>query len=127
MTTAVEELSAAKYALLTTYRRDGSPVATPVWTVPYGGSLAIWTGRKTGKVKRIRRNATVTIATCDFRGNDAGPAHTGQASLLDKPGSDEVRRGIRRKYGISGWLTLTGSRLRGGTDGTVGILVTLTA
>lgn len=125
MTTTVDELADSRYVLLVTYRKDGTAVPTPVWVVRHGAALAVWSGVDTGKVKRIRRNPAVTLATCDFRGNHAGPAHSGQAVILDAAGSAEVRRQIRRKYKVTGWLTLTMSRIRGGLNRTVGIQITV--
>jgi PPOX class probable F420-dependent enzyme len=34
-----------------TFRRDGTAVATPVWFVADGGTLLVWTGESTWKVK----------------------------------------------------------------------------
>lgn len=121
----ISELEAAKYALLTTYRRDGRGVETPVWIVRTGDNLAVWTVVSSGKVKRIRREPAVTLATCDIRGNHPGPAYPGRADLLDADGTAQVRRQIINKYGWSGQLVLLGSRLRRGQAGTIGIRITL--
>jgi PPOX class probable F420-dependent enzyme len=123
--TPTEELAAAKYALLTTYRKDGRSVGTAIWIVPLDGALAVWTGVSTGKVKRIRRSPTVTVATCDLRGNNPGPAHEGRATVLDRAGTAAVRAAIVRKYGLVGRFTLFTSRLRGGLERTVGIRIDL--
>lgn len=40
---SLADLGAAKYVLLTTFRRDGRGVPTPVWVVPNGDGLAVWT------------------------------------------------------------------------------------
>ena len=43
-----------KYLLLTTFKRDGTPVATPVWAAPLdSGEIGFWTSSGTGKAKRI--------------------------------------------------------------------------
>ena len=118
-------LEAPSPAVLTTYRKDGRAVATPVWIVPYGDGLAVWTYVAAGKVKRIRRSPAVTVATCDIRGNNAGTPHAGRARLLDAAATEEVRRQIRKKYGLSGWATLALSRIRRGTAGTVGVEITI--
>ena len=89
------------------------------------GDLVVWTVADAGKVKRIRREPAVTVATCDMRGQHAGAAHPGRASILDPPGSAAVRRAIGRKYGVPGRLTLWVSRIRRGRDGTVGIRIAL--
>ncbi|MEV0680499.1 PPOX class F420-dependent oxidoreductase [Actinosynnema sp. NPDC050436] len=110
-----------KYLLLTTFRRNGTPVPTPVWAVRAGETIHVWSAADAGKVKRIRNNGDVTIAPCDFRGNPTGEATTARAALLDERGSDETRSLIARKYGLLGRLTLLGSRLRRGRTGSVGI------
>jgi len=123
--TTVEALAAAPYVLVTTYRRDGRAVPTPVWVVGDGDALAIWTPRGAGKVKRVRRTGTVLVGPCDVRGRLTGAEVPGQASILDSQGTERVRAALKQKYGLMGRLTLWGSRLRRGTDGTVGIRITL--
>lgn len=123
--TPTEELAGSRYALLTTYRRDGRGVPTPVWIVPLQDALGVWSARTAGKVKRIRRNPAVAVATCDFRGTTVGRSYAGRATILDGAGSAAVRRAITRKYGLMGRLTLLSSRLRGGLDRTVGIRITI--
>ncbi|QSB17477.1 PPOX class F420-dependent oxidoreductase [Natronosporangium hydrolyticum] len=121
------ELAAAKYVLLTTYRRDGRAVATPVWIVPFDGALGVWTVADSGKVKRIRREPAVTVATCDIRGNQPGPAYPARAEVLPAAASDRVGRAVLAKYGLVGRLTMWGSRLRRGRAGTVGLRIQLSA
>ena len=65
---AVENLAQKQFVLLTTFRRDGRAVPTPVWIVPLDDGLGIWTPGSSGKVKRIRRSGAVTLAPCDRRG-----------------------------------------------------------
>jgi PPOX class probable F420-dependent enzyme len=123
--TSLETLANSSYALVTTFRKDGRAVGTPVWIVPYQHGLGVWTVATFGKVKRIRRNPRVTVATCDVRGNDVGPAMEGRASILDDAGTEGVRAAIRRKYGFMGRMVLWGSRIRRGLRGTVGIKIEL--
>jgi uncharacterized protein len=119
-------LGSGKYVLLTTFRKNGTPVPTPVWVVRDGDDLAVWTVTTSGKVKRIRRNAAVTVAECDLRGRPLGEAVPATARVLDAAGTERVRALLRKKYGVMGWLTVNGSLLRRGRDGTVGITVTPT-
>ncbi|MBO4205353.1 PPOX class F420-dependent oxidoreductase [Micromonospora echinofusca] len=123
--TDVDRLAAEKYILLTTFRRDGRSVPTPVWVVADGGALAAWSAADAGKVKRIRRSGEVTVAPCDVRGRPHGDAVPGHATILDRAGSDRVRQLLKQKYRLMGRLSLLGSRLRRGTGGTVGIRITL--
>lgn len=117
----IEKLGAGKYLLLTTFRKDGTAVPTPVWVVVDGQVLYAWSAADAGKVKRIRRDGAVLLAECDFKGNPSGPSQPGTARLMDAEGTERVRELIRRKYGITGRLTLLGSLLRRGKSGTVGI------
>jgi hypothetical protein len=121
----VDTVGSASYALVTTYRRDGRAVPTPVWVVRDGDGLAIWTVTDSGKVKRIRRNATVHIGPCDVRGKPTGDQVPGHATILDATGTARVRELLRRKYGLLGRLTLWGSRIRRGANGTIGIHIAL--
>lgn len=124
--TSLDALGAGKYLLITTYRKNGSAVPTPVWVVRDGDALGIWTVADSWKVKRIRNRADVVVGPCDVRGNPTGDSVPGRAEILDAAGSAAYRRLIARKYGVLGRLTLLGSRLRRGADGTIGIRVTLT-
>lgn len=121
----LEHLAAGKYVLVTTFRRDGRAVPTPVWVVRDGDALGIWTVATSGKVKRIRNRADVLVSACDIRGNPSGEPVPGQAQILDGGQSRRYRGLLGRKYGLLGKLTLAGSRLRRGADGTVGIRITL--
>ena len=116
------QLGAEKYVLLTTFRRDGRAVSTPIWVMPDGDGVAFWTVRDSGKVKRIRNSGRVTIAPCDMRGNNVGEAVEATARLGDDNDLKRVTRALIRKYGLMGRMTLLGSRLRGGSDRTVIVL-----
>ncbi|MFR9787305.1 PPOX class F420-dependent oxidoreductase [Streptomyces sp. MB22_4] len=118
-------LAAGKYLLVTSYRRNGTPVATPVWVVRDGASLGVWTAADSFKVKRIRNRAGVLVGPCDLRGNPTGDQTPATAEIADPATTARYRALIARKYGLLGRLTLLGSRLRRGVDGTVGIRVTL--
>ncbi|MFE9933315.1 PPOX class F420-dependent oxidoreductase [Streptomyces sp. NPDC005533] len=102
----LEELGRARYISLTTYRKDGTPVATPVWAVADGGELYVWTRTETWKVKRIRNNGRVTVTACDVRGRvrEGAPVREGEARLLDEAGLRRVRKLMSRKYTWQYWL-----------------------
>ncbi|WP_432832512.1 PPOX class F420-dependent oxidoreductase [Dactylosporangium sp. CA-092794] len=121
----VEQLGEEQYLLVTTFRRDGTPVPTPVWAVRDGDALMVWTVGDSGKVKRIRRDGAVTVAACNVRGVPKGEAVPARATLLGPEGGAAARELIKRKYGLRGRLFVWGSVLRRGADATVGIRITL--
>lgn len=124
--TPLERLGSGQYLLLTSYRRNGTPVPTPVWVVRDGDTLGVWTVADSWKVKRIRARADVLVGPCDLRGRPTGDQIPATAEITDAATVARYRKLITRKYGIVGRLTLLGSRVRRGTKGTVGIRVTLT-
>ncbi|GAA2641368.1 PPOX class F420-dependent oxidoreductase [Streptomyces vastus] len=123
--TALERLGAAKYLLITSYRKNGSAVATPVWVVRDGEALGAWSATDSWKVKRIRNRADVLVGPCDARGNPTGEPVAATAEICDPDVTARYRTLIARKYGITGRLVLFGSRLRRGKAGTVGIRISL--
>ncbi|MGP4042983.1 PPOX class F420-dependent oxidoreductase [Streptomyces sp. 2A115] len=123
--TALERLGAAKYLLITSYRKNGTQVATPVWVVRDGDTLGVWTVADSWKVKRIRNRADVLVGPCDARGNPTGEQVPATAEICDQDVTERYRKLIARKYGVVGRLSLFGSRLRRGKDGTVGIRVSV--
>ncbi len=117
----VGEVARAKYVMFTTYKKDGTPVASPLWAAEDDGDLILWTVADSWKVKRLRRNNSVLVQACDARGTRTfGPVVAGVAAEMD--GAAAVRL-IERKYGLLGRLTVLGSKLRRGASGTVGIRV----
>jgi PPOX class probable F420-dependent enzyme len=91
-------LGDAEYLLLTTFRRSGDAVATPVWVVRDGSMLLLWTQERTGKVKRIRHTPRVLLQPCTFRGRPLGEPVTGTASVLGPAEVPRVQKLIKRKY-----------------------------
>lgn len=95
-----DEIVRSRYVSLTTYRKDGTPVPTPVWHVPHDGELWIVTEADSGKVKRIRRNPQVRVAPCSLRGKvePGAPSATGTARLLDGTGTERARKLLAQRY-----------------------------
>lgn len=128
MSTELDRLAGEQYVALTTFRKSGDPVTTPIWAARMGDELVVWTERNSGKVKRIRRDGSVEATACDIRGkNTHGETVAGQARLLDDEGSEQVRKAIAGKYGIIGRITMFFSKLRGGRERTVGVAIKLDA
>ena len=84
--TTLESLDRSWTVLLTTFKRDGTPVLTPVNLAIEGRHGYFRTYTKTWKTKRIRNNPQVEIAPSTFRGKPTGRSMRGAARLL---GADE--------------------------------------
>jgi PPOX class probable F420-dependent enzyme len=101
--TVVDEIGRSKYVSLTTYRKDGTGVATPVWHVVHGGELFVVSDAEAWKVKRIRNNSHVVVTVCGIRGKIApgAPSAQGSARLLDETDTETGRTLLARKYLLS--------------------------
>lgn len=90
------------YLNLETYRKDGTPVRTPVWFVREGETLYVWTQYDSGKAKRIRREGRVRIAPCKVDGTLLGDWVEARAEADASPEAlEHVQRLMRRKYGLA--------------------------
>lgn len=92
-----------KYVSLITFRKDGTPVASPVWIVALpDGSAGFTTEDGSGKVKRIRNNAKVTLQACSVRGavKEGSPVVEATAEVLLGDAALPVRDAIGRKYSL---------------------------
>lgn len=119
------EAGTAKYVNLTTYRKDGTAVTSPLWAALDGDQLVMWTVADSWKVKRLRRDPRVVVQACDVRGHKSfGAPVSGTAEVLDAADSGRVKKAIADKYGLLGKITILGSKLRRGDHGSVGIVIT---
>jgi PPOX class probable F420-dependent enzyme len=91
---------AGKYLSLTSFRRDGTGVATPVWFVEADGRLLVETDAGSYKVRRIRRDPRVTIAPCTATGRLRGAPAPAWAELLPDTEVARVDRLMARKYPV---------------------------
>ena len=93
-----------KYVNLSTQKKDGSLVNTPVWFAQDGdkNDFYIFSAGEAGKVKRIRNFSSVKVAICDVRGNLRGEWISAQAELIDE-GESKIRayRQLHKKYGLT--------------------------
>jgi PPOX class probable F420-dependent enzyme len=93
------QLARAQYIRLTTYRRSGEAVATPVWFAMQGETVYVETDPSTGKFKRIRHTPRVELAPCTFRGRVTGSTVEGTARILTAPGEiAAAQEALTRKY-----------------------------
>jgi PPOX class probable F420-dependent enzyme len=86
--------------LLTTYRRDGTPVGTPVSIAVEGDHAYIRTYGSAWKLKRMRNNPLVEVAPSTVRGRPTGPAIKARARLLDGEEATHASRLLARKHPI---------------------------
>jgi PPOX class probable F420-dependent enzyme len=108
--TKLSALADERYVSITTFRRDGTPVSTPVWVVsddPH--RLLVATGAGTWKIKRIKKDPHVRVAGCSARGKVHGEAVDGVARLVDE--RPLVRHLQHEKYGWQMRLIEAGSNL----------------
>ncbi len=96
------QLKGHQYISLTTYRKSGEGVATPVWFAVDGDRMFIVTQAESGKVKRIRNNPRVTIAPSDAQGKvkPGAPQIEGVASVTPMEEGGRGDRALRGKYGF---------------------------
>lgn len=95
-----KQLANEKYINVETYRRDGTPVRTPIWFAPdaAGKEFYISTPANSGKVKRIRRYPRVRVAACDFSGNIKGEWLEAEARFCHGEEARRAGRLLDRKY-----------------------------
>ena len=120
---STSDLDQARYIALTTFKRDGTPVATPVWVTGARGRYVLTTGEGAWKTKRLLRNPAVKVRVCDARGRvkPGTRVHTGtgevSTSSADIAAAD---RALAAKYGwqfrASRIVVLIRRRRRGGPN-----------
>lgn len=94
----------SKYVSITTFRKDGTPRATPVWIVDLGDrEVGFTSGLDSFKVKRIADNPSVELRASDVRGRvePHGPVVAGTARVVTGQELDRVREAIKKKYGVA--------------------------
>ena len=87
-----------KYISLTTVRKNGVGVATPVWFGEEDNKLYVMTRSDMGKTKRIRNNPAVRVAPCTIRGIVTGAEIAATARILPSEEHPRARQAINRKY-----------------------------
>ena len=94
------EIHSQNYISLTTFRKNGTAVPTPVWFGEADNKLYVMTRSDSGKYKRLRNNSTVRIAPCTIRGKVTGPEFSATARVLPIEDWPRARQTMRAKY----WL-----------------------
>lgn len=93
-------LRGQRYLSLTSYRKDGTAVRTPLWFAEGGDALYVMTRSDSWKYKRIRNRPQVEVAPCTMRGTVTGPDFPALAAVLPESAWPEARRLLAGKY----WL-----------------------
>ena len=100
----------AEYINLITYKRDKSPVSTPVWVANFSNSLIVTTSLNAGKVKRIRNNGIATIYITNQNGSKKlSESLNVKASIIeDIDLKKQAADLIRKKYGMMAKMIMKG-------------------
>jgi PPOX class probable F420-dependent enzyme len=108
------DLGDEKFVSLTTFRRSGERVSTPVWVGRDGEALIVTTPEASGKVKRLRNSARVEVRPCNRSGRveDGMEPVGGVAQIVTDDGTkDRLTDIIRAKYGFEFRLVMAIERL----------------
>jgi PPOX class probable F420-dependent enzyme len=95
---SLEALKETKTIQLTTFRRDGTPVATAV-SVAFDGERAFFrTWHSAWKAKRLAHNPSVEVAPSNLFGDPTGPAQPARARLLTGAEARTAARALSRRH-----------------------------
>jgi PPOX class probable F420-dependent enzyme len=114
VSTAFGRLRHEQFISLTTFRRSGEAVSTPVWVAPDGSALLVTTQLGTGKIKRLRHTSRVEMRPCDRLGKVASgvPPVAGVAEIREDVQSiRELNDAMATKYGLMFRLVLLAERV----------------
>jgi uncharacterized protein len=114
----MDALFPGRYLSITSFKRDGTGVATPVWFVSDGERLFAFTDLHSWKIKRIRRNPQVIVASCWPWGKHRREPAPARAEVLTATADlERVRQLLLAHYGISYRVVMLfyriGRRVRG--------------
>jgi uncharacterized protein len=114
----LDALFPGRYLSVTSFKLDGTGIATPVWSVSDGSRLFAFTDLNAAKVKRIRRNPRVEIAPCWVNGKLRGEPVAASAEVLTAPADlERVQKLLLARYKMSYRVVMLfyrlGRRLRG--------------
>ena len=104
---SIDAIRAAKYISFVSTRKNGTPIATPVWVAPLphiGPNVFGFTiDAHAGKAKRLAHTNTVTVQPCDIRGRivEDSPIVSGTAVVISGVEAETVRDAVAHKYGFT--------------------------
>jgi len=96
----LEQFLDQKYINLETYKKDGTPIRTPVWFVIDKELIYIITRDSTGKVKRLGNNQNVRIVPCSFKGEPKNDWVKGKTEMITGEEADKAIKLRKKKYGM---------------------------
>jgi PPOX class probable F420-dependent enzyme len=96
-------IATAKYVSFVSYRRNGTPVATPVWIAPVGIDFGFTIDNTSGKAKRLAHTNRATVQECDVKGKiaEGTPVFPCTAKVVLNGEAEVVRDAIANKYGLT--------------------------
>ena len=97
----LEQFHNQKYVNLETYKKDGTPVRTPVWFMIDNDIIYVITREKTGKVKRLKNNQNIRIVPCSFTGEFKNEWINGIAQKITGDEAEKAIKLRKKKYGFS--------------------------
>ena len=98
----LDALFPGRYLSITTFKRDGTGVATPVWFVSDGSRLFAFTDLHSAKIRRIRRDPHVLVASCRPDGKLRREPVAGHAEVLTATADlERVRTLLLARYNVS--------------------------
>lgn len=98
----LDALFPGRYLSITSFKRDGTAVATPVWFVSDGRRLFAFTDLHSAKIRRVRRDPHVLVASCRPWGALRGKPLDARAEVLTAPADlERVRELLPKRYRIS--------------------------
>ncbi len=100
-------LAPERFVSLTTFRKSGVAVVTPVWFAfdpDNGRKLYVVTTEETGKAKRLRNNPRVVLAPCNSGGKVHGPEVEGVATFVAEAESPHANAVLAKRFGFLYWL-----------------------
>lgn len=89
----------SQYLSLSTQKRDGSWVETPVWFARDENSFYLFSEGKAGKVKRIRNFQGVKISPCTVTGKITGEWQSAKAEILSGSDCQNAYQALLDRYG----------------------------
>jgi len=99
-TGSIDQVARHKRALLVTFRRDGTPVPTPVWAAHAGAHLYVRSERDAGKLKRLRNDPRLLVAPCTVRGRPLGAPFEARARMLAREEEPLAEAALVARYGL---------------------------